>query len=152
MDADSELVRAKWLFISGFLFLVSCCICYDEVIYLLSGREVKANVTRAYEFTRRRFGVVTGKSLTIEYTFTEPDGTHRSGSDTVGTDWEVPATGGIPVRYTPGAEGRSRLAGRVNWVGVGFFVISLGVLGFFGYRLWREASKALGPGKPKRAR
>jgi hypothetical protein len=150
MDRDNEFGRAKWLALSGLAFVISCFVVYDEVVYLVRGRVATANVTSAYEVTTRRFGVVTGKSLTVEYTFTEPDGTPRSGSDTVSASWVLPETGGIPVRYTPGAEGRSRLAGHFYWAGVVFFFVALLVMGVFGYRLWREAKEAYEPKKPKR--
>jgi hypothetical protein len=150
MDADKELGRAKWLLISAVLFLVSCFLCYSEIAYLLSGHVTQATVTKAYEVQRGRFGLST--RLTVEYTFTEPDGTPRTDSDTVGTDWELPSTGTIAVQYTPGVDGRSRLSGHVNWVGIAIFVVSVGVLGFFGYRLWREAYDATRPTKPGRKR
>jgi hypothetical protein len=153
MDADNEIARAKWLLFSGLLFVVSCFICYDELVYVLKGRETQATVTKAYEVTRRgRFGLSRGTRLTVEYAFTEPDGTRRSDSDTVDPDWDLPSTGTVRVRYTPGASGRSRLAGHVNWGGIGIFVVSLGVMGYFGFRLWREAAEAMRPRKSKRVR
>lgn len=151
MDRDNELARAKWLLGSGVLFLASCFACYSEMVYLLSGHKIDAAVTEAYEVTHRtRFGMSQGKALTVEYRFAEPDGTQRTGSDTVASNWDLPPTGTIPVQYTPGAEGRSRLAGHINWLGIWFFFVSIGVLAFFGYRLWREAVEATRPSKPKR--
>jgi hypothetical protein len=153
MDRDSELARAKWLLFSGILFLVSCFICYGELMYLLRGKQTRATLTKAYEVTRRgRFGLSSGTVLTVEYTFVEPDGTRREDSDTVSPDWELPSDGTVPVQYTPGSEGRSRLAGHVNWFGIGFFAVSVVVLGVFGYRLWREASEATKPRPSKRRR
>jgi hypothetical protein len=148
MDMDSELARAKWLLVSGALFLVSCFICYSELIYLLRGKQIHANVANVYEVHRGRFGQ--RMMLTVEYSFTEPDGRRRSGSAIVNPDWEAPANGMVVVQYTPGSDGRSRLAGDVNWFGIAFFVASVGVLGFFGYRLWREASEAVRPARSKR--
>jgi hypothetical protein len=153
MDPDSELARAKWLLAAGAMFLVSCFVCYSEMTYLFRGQQTQATVTQIYEVARRgRFGISHGTSLSVEYTFTEPDGTRRMDSDTVSSDWEVPPNRTVAVQYTPGPSGRSRLAGHVNWFGIGFFVVSLGVLGFFGYRLWREASQATKRGKATRRR
>jgi hypothetical protein len=153
MDRDSELARAKWLLFSGVLFIVSCFICYSELMYFLRGKQTQATITKAYEVANRgRFGISRGTLLTVEYTFTEPDGTRRADSDTVRPDWELPSNGTVPVQYTPGSEGRSRLSGHVNWFGIGFFVLSVGVLGVFGYRLWREASEATKPRHSKRRR
>jgi hypothetical protein len=153
MDTDNELARAKGLLFGGVLFLVSCFICYGELIYLVRGRQAQANVTKSYESTRRgRFGLSQGTMVTVEYAFAEPDGTRRTGSDTVRPDWPLPSNGTVPVQYTPGEDGRSRLSGHVNWFGPGFFAVSVGVLGFFGYRLWREASEAFEPRKSRRWR
>ena len=153
MDTDSELARAKWLFFSGILFIVSCFICYGELVYLLRGKQTQASITAAYEVPRRgRFGLSRSTVLTVEYTFVETDGTRREDSDTVSPDWKLPSNGTVPVQYTPGSEGRSRLSGHVNWFGIGFFVVSVVVLSIFGYRLWREASEATKPRPSKRGR
>ena len=153
MDADQELTRAKWLLFSGLFFLVSCFMSYRELVYLVRGRVAQAAVTKAYEVTQRgRFGVSQGTRLTVEYTFTEPDGTRRSDSDTVDTDWPLPSNESVPVQYTPGAGGRSRLSGHVNWAWIAIFVVSLGVMGVFGYRLWRVAHEATRPARSRRAR
>jgi hypothetical protein len=150
MDAENEIARAKWLLAAGVLFVVSCFVSYRELTYLLRGQQTQASVTQAYEITRKEhFGLTETKSLTVEYAFTEPDGTHRADSDTVNADWPLPPSRKVAVQYTPGAGGRSRLAGHVNWFGIGFFVVSLGVLGFFGYRLWREASQATSRAKSR---
>jgi hypothetical protein len=151
VDTDSELARAKWLLFSGAFFLASCFICWGELAYLLRGRRTDATVTKAYEVTRRgRFGIGSSTALTVEYAFAEPDGTRRTGSDTVPPDWDLPPNGKAPVQYTPGEDGRSRLAGHVHWAGLAIFAVSVVVLGFFGYRLWREASEATRPARPRR--
>ena len=153
MDSDNELARAKWLLISAFIFLVSGCISWGELNYLVAGRDTQADITKAFEVARRgRFGIGRSERLTLEYTFQEPDKTHRTGTDTVSLDWPIPASGKIPVRYTAGADGRSRLAGHVNLVGLTLFGLSVGAMGLFGYRLWREASEATSDRKPKRGR
>lgn len=153
MDHDSEIARAKWLLFSGALFILSCFICYSELKYLIRGKQIQAKVTDAYEVTRRgRFGLSRGTVLTVEYAFTEPDGTRRTDSDTVSTDWKLGSDGTVSVQFTPGADGRSRLSGHVNWFGIVIFVVSVGVMSFFGFRLWRQASEATKPSKAKRRR
>jgi len=140
---DEEVGRAKWLLISGAMFLVSCFICYAELRYLISGREVQATVTKVTEVTqRRKYGLGESKHLSIEYSFQEPNGTLRKGEDSVGLDSPLALGPTVPVQYTPGADGRSRLVGHVNWVGIAVFVVSISVLGVAGWRLWREASHA----------
>jgi hypothetical protein len=148
---ESELARAKWLFAVGILFIVSCFMCYAEADYLLNGRQIEANVTDLYKVTKRgRFGE--SSHLKVDYTFTEPNGTSRTGSDTVGNDWKMPASKTVSVQYTPGAEGRSRLFGSINWVWIVIFFVSILVMGFFGIRLYLEAREATKPIKRKRRR
>jgi hypothetical protein len=142
MDMDEEVGRAKWLLLSGVMFLVSCFICYAELRYLISGREVQATVTKVTEVTqRRRYGLGESKHLSIEYAFQEPNGTMRKGEDSVGLDSPLARGPTVPVQYTPGGDGRSRLVGHVHWVGIAVFVISVSILGVAGWRLWREASQ-----------
>jgi hypothetical protein len=153
MDNESEIARAKWLLFAGGLFLVSCFLCYTELVYVVSGRQTQADITNAYEVDKRgRFGLTIGKKLTIEYSFSEADGTRRTGSDTVRVDWLLPDTGTIPVRYTAGKDGRSRLAGHVNWIGIVIFAVSIAAMGTAGFRLWRMASEAASELTPKRKR
>jgi hypothetical protein len=154
MDTDSEVAKAKWLLIGGLVFLVCCFICYDELVYLLRGNKTQANISEAYLVTRHSgpFGLRTRQVLTVEYNFKEADGTYRSDSDTVSANWNLPADGTVPVRYTPGKDGRSRLAGHVNWFGIVFFVLSLGAMCYFIFRVWRIASEATKPSKPARKR
>lgn len=151
MDADSELAKAKFLMIAGLAFLVSCYFVYEEVAYAASGQNATANITEVYLVTKKgRFGQERGKSLLTEFAFNEPDGTRRTGSASYSEDWVPPADLKLPVRYTPGKDGRVRIAGRVNWIGIGFFTVSLcGVL-FLGYRLKREADEAYKP-RPRRS-
>ena len=146
MDGDNELARAKWLLISGLLFIVSLFLCYAEVVYLLNGRETQANVTKTYEVTKRgRFGISRGTNRVVEYAFAEPDGTRRTDSDTVSADTDIGQK--VAVRYTPGANGRSRLAGHVNWFGVILFSGSILSMTFFGFRIWREYKAGEAPRK-----
>ena len=133
---DNEVARAKWLLIGVVVLLISGCISYGEVAYYLNGHDADADITKAYESRSRR-----GRTrLTVEYAFTEPDGTRRTGQDTVSTSSSVPRAGKVPVRYTPGEGGSSRLAGQVNWVGLALFAISAGCVAIFGIRLLLEGA------------
>jgi len=149
MAMDHELKRAKWFLCGIVLFIVSCFFAYEEWAYLTNGREAIATITAVTPVTtQRRSG--TRKSLRVDFAFVEPNGTQRTGSESESTDWTPPATGQVKVRYTPGTYGRVRFAGRVNWAGVGLFIGSLCILGFFGGRLWLEAREATRPRKKKR--
>lgn len=148
MDTGSEVAKFKWLLIVGVMFLISCYICYGEMVYLFRAEEIEATVTKTYEVQRGRFGRST--RLVVEYAFYEPNGAYRTDDDTVSTDWEMPASGKVAVEYTPGKEGRSRLSGHRNWFGIIFFVASLLLLGFFGVRLWSQAGEATQERKPRR--
>ena len=78
MDSENELARAKWLLLSIGLFLITGCMSWGEFMYLVAGNDAQAEVVKAFETTRR------GRTrLTVEYTFSEPDGTRRKGTDTV---------------------------------------------------------------------
>ncbi len=146
MDQETEIARAKWLLMGIFLFLASGCMSYDEAVYLVSGCDAVADITNAYESRSTR-----GASLTLEYTFTEPNGTHRKGMRSVPVDWPVPADGKVLVRYVPGQDGSSRLSGRPNWVGLGLFTLSLLWIAVFAFRLFREALDEPKP-RPRRRR
>lgn len=153
MDADSEIKKAKWLFGAGLLFLFSCYLTYGELAYLIRGRQTEATITNTQEFVHRgRFGLGGSQRLAVEYTFTEPDGTHRQDSDTVSPEWNIPEKGNVTVQYTPGRNGRSRLAGHVNWFGLALFGISVTVVGVAGYRLWHQAAEATSGRKRKPGR
>jgi hypothetical protein len=143
MDSESELARAKWLLIFIALFFISGCMSWGEMMYLIVGKDAEARIAKVYESTRRgRFGLARGTYLTVEYSFMESDGTQRTGMDSVALDWPVPESGKVRVRYRAGADGESRLAGHVNWGALALFGVSFGFVGFFAFRLWREASDA----------
>jgi hypothetical protein len=106
---ENELARAKWVMASGVLFLISTCFTFQEFVYLINGRDAEADITKVYESRGRR-----GRTyLTVEYAFTEPNGTRRRAMDNVSINWEPPRNGKIPIRYTPGEDGSSRFAGGV---------------------------------------
>ena len=147
MDAGRELARAKWLILSGIVFLGSGCISWGEFIYLVAGQTAPATVTQVAAPTVR-FSRGGGRSLEVTYSFTEADGTPRTGSDTVGRDVPVPASR-TTVQYTPGKGGMSRLAGRTNWVALCVFGGSLLAVGVFGFLVVRRASAEVND-KPKK--
>lgn len=151
MDSESELSRAKWMLISAGIFLISGCISWGEMVYLVLGKEVQADITKAYEVNRGgKFGIGGSQMITVEYSYIEQDGARRTGTDTVPNDWPLPRGGKVPVRYKPGSENGSRLAGHVNWFGLVFFGLSTVSMGIFGFRLWREASDSKGHRKSRR--
>jgi hypothetical protein len=82
MDQENEIARGKWLLLGAGLFLVSGCISYDEIAYFVNGQDAEATITKVYE-SRSRWGT----SLTVEYTFSEPDGTPRKGMNAAPRDW-----------------------------------------------------------------
>ncbi|VTR99376.1 DUF3592 domain-containing protein [Tuwongella immobilis] len=137
-DADNELTRAKWLLGAVALFLVSSCLSWGEVAYLLWGRDAQATITKAFTSSAIRSRTV---RLTVEYEFTEPDGTRRGGTVDLSPDWPVPASGKVAVRYMPGENGRSRLSGHVHWLGLTLFGLSVGAMGIFAYQMHREANE-----------
>jgi hypothetical protein len=137
MDTAHEIARLKGLLTSTVLFLVSGCLSWTEMAYFIMGQDTQASVIKTYEVKRRW-----GKRQVVDYQFTEPGGTNRRGSDTVSRDWKVPPDGKVPIRYTAGSDGNSRLTGNVNWVGLILFAVSLASIGWFVFRLWREASEA----------
>lgn len=120
MDAEHDLQKAKWLLIGIGLFLLGGCISWEEVMYLLRGRDAQATITKVFE-TRGR----TGNRLSVEYEFTESGVGQRRGNQTVSLDWPVPRDGKVMVRYTPGIDGDSRLSGHVRWLGLLLFFGSL---------------------------
>ncbi len=143
MDSDNETARAKWLAGAAIISLLSGCFSWGELVYLLFGRDAQADVTKALLVTRGgRLGVGGREMLVIEYEFTEPDGIKRGGTDTVPPDWPPPVNGKVPVRYTAGEKGHSRLAGHVSWVALTLFALAAGGVAVFGYRLMREANDA----------
>ncbi|MFO0935669.1 MAG: hypothetical protein U0798_04025 [Gemmataceae bacterium] len=149
MDTDLELARAKWLFFSGIAFIASCFYSYSEFVYLIRGRDTVANVTKVWEEeVKNRYGMTEETRLSIEYSFTEPDGTRRKGSDFTSLDW-TPSPN-VKVRYTPGAEGRSRFVGHVNWLSLGIFTLTLCVMAGFGYRIWKSYSADYAPRRSRR--
>lgn len=141
-DVSVEVARFKWLVVSAVIFLISACVSWGELVFLVFSRTTQAEVTRVYQVTLYGRGGSERRMTRVEYAFTEPDGTKRDGYDTVPTDWEVPAAGPVSVRYTPGADGSTRLAGHVNWLPVGVVVVSLGAMAVFVAILWREAIQA----------
>jgi hypothetical protein len=132
-------LSAKLFLFCSILLIITGFYAFEECVYLVAGREATAKVTGASVVTTlRRSG--THKHLKVEFAFVEPNGTQRTGSDTASADWIPP--GEVAIRYTPGKDGRSRLAGTSNWLLVGLFFVSLAVVAGFAVRLWLEAREA----------
>ena len=83
---DEELMRAKWVLIAAFVFLISGCMTYTELEYLVFGHTTDARVVDAklVDTSERRFR--TTEKLRIDYQFTEPDGTARKGQQDLSPD------------------------------------------------------------------
>jgi hypothetical protein len=141
MDHENEIARAKWVLGALALFLISGCISYGEIAYFLNGQDAEATISKAYESRSRRGGA----ALTVEYTFTEPGGTYRKGMESVPLDWPVPENRKVAVRYTPGEDGSSRLAGRVRWVWLCVFGGSLVMILVAAALLLREGAEEPAP-------
>jgi hypothetical protein len=109
----NDVRKARWLFTGLLAFLLGGCMSWEELMYLLRGRDTRATITKVFETHERR-----GTALSVEYTFAEPGGGPRRGNHTVSLDWPVPRDKKVTVRYTPGEDGDSRLAGHVRWSGL----------------------------------
>jgi hypothetical protein len=151
MDMDHELRRAKWLLITALFFCISACFTWGEFLYLVTGKEAVGNVGKVYEVTKRSYGSES-RTLSVEYTFFESDGTLRSGVQSLSRDWPVPQDGKVKILYTPGKDGNSRLVGHANWVAIGLFALTSTVMLFFVFRLFREAYIATREELPRRKR
>ena len=103
----------------------------------ISSRAVPATVIQLSAVTVR-LRSSNSKQLQVEYTFAEPNGTRRSGSDSQPLGWKPPADGTVLVQYTPGEYGRSRMAGKVNVVVLVLFGCSFAVRAVFGFLLVRR--------------
>ena len=146
-----ELRKAKLFFAGLVLLIVACFFAYQEFSYLIFGKGTSATVTKVSDVTTRsRTGEHTHRQ--VEFAFTEPNGTQRTGEDNMSTSWTPPSSGVVKVQYTPGSDGRARLAGHVNWIGIGMFAVAMCLLLFFGVRLWLEAREATRPIKKKKRR
>jgi len=146
VDHENELARAKWFLVGIVLFLLSGCMSYQELAYLINGRETQADITKVYESR----GCRGSTRLTVEYAFTEQDGKQRKAMDTVSTNWPVPPNGKVAVQYTPGEDGSSRLAGGVHWIWPAVFAFSLLCLLIIAVRLLREGAEEPKPRRRNR--
>jgi hypothetical protein len=113
MDADSELVKAKWLLVALVAFAVSGCYSLSELNYLVRGETTDAQITEVLDTTRgRRSGAPV---RLVKYTYKEPDGTLRRQDDVMPPDWLPPGGGStVPVRYVPGSEYSGQIVGSAS--------------------------------------
>lgn len=141
MDVEHEASRFKWLLIFGLSLLVSGYFTVRELTYSMKSETVDGRVehTESYRTTGRR----SREQTRVYYAFTDKQGvSHRANDDGLSAGWEPPANGIVKVQYVPGEENMSRLAENTNWVAVMIFIGSLGAVGWFVFKLWREASEA----------
>lgn len=134
---SEEVNKFKFLMFGVFAFLISGCFTYYEIDMLLRGTDGQATVLKLFESTGRRGSV----RLSVEYEFKDAEGNIRKGNVTTSlsrvNEFMVKT---IPIRYSPGKDGRSRLAGDVNWLFIALFVGSILMIGFGAYKLIREAN------------
>ena len=148
MESRAEVAGFQGILVAGAIFLISCFMVYDEFDYWLNGAEADAHVTKCYETTGRRGSV----STTLEYSFTEANGTARKGMSTLEQGWRPPGSGIVRVKYTPGQDGRSRLVGRPPRLAFYIFGGSLLAIGGFAIFIWIDALRATAPEKKRNRR
>ncbi len=135
--------QARIWIVAVVLFLGSAYYSASEFLYLVEGRDGTAQIDEAYKVRNRgRFGRNRGQVLLVNYSFKDADGNARKGSVRQNDDWPVPPDRKIAIRYRPGIDGSSRLAGQVAWVGLFIFFACSAILAFISYRLWKEARDA----------
>ena len=155
MDGHDEAKKVKVLMYVTIAFLVSLYVSYGELAYLRLGKKTTAKLTKAY-LKVSESDRTNEKSVEIKYKFAEPDGTHRIGSDSMPGGWRPKnwdpdmETGEVEIQFTPGEDGRSRVTGHVNWIGLVLFFVLLSVLGFQAFSFWREVQDAIKPSGEKR--
>jgi hypothetical protein len=135
VEMDRIISKTRWILGGGLLFLFSCLMCFDELQYQITGQETVASIHNIYQSASRR-----GMEQKVEYIWVEPDGNLRKSMFTTSLDWVQPDDGKLRILYTPGVDGKSRLLGHPPWFWIGSFVISLSVIGFFIFKIQREAS------------
>jgi hypothetical protein len=142
LQSDIDLIGATWLVVSVVILLISGCVCWDELIYLVSGQNVYAEITNTHKVYGGDYSEnAKPRRLTLDFIYTEAGGTRRMGTDTVPADWPIPEGGFVPIRYIPGQD-HSRIAGHINWISPVFLGLSVLSLALFGIRVWRKAAKA----------
>lgn len=147
MDQDEELAKFKWLLIAVIIFLGSGYFSYKELKFAVWGATAEARVSETFA-TRNSSRRRSRPLLAVKYSFTDEDGNQFSERDDVPIDW--PVSENMTVQYLPGVEDSSRLLGHSSWLAVCVFLASLGLLGFAGYGLYKEATEAVHGKRPGR--
>ena len=145
MDEEDELRKFKLILGAFCAFLISGYFAYQECKFLVWGATAEATITNMFETTG------TGRNrrslrLAIEYTFTDSATGSRSERDDVPISWPIPQ-GTVTVQYLPGVAKSSRLLGNSSTFFVWIFCGCIALLGYAGYRLYKEANE---PVRPKR--
>jgi hypothetical protein len=139
-----------WLMIGSLLLIViGGYFSFVEVSYVLLGKETTGAVTKVSDVTRRHRGHEQ-TYREVEFTFAEPNGAQRTGEDTMETTWTPPSNGFIKVQYTPGINGRARLAGNAKWRGFVILAVGMVVFLFASVWLWLGARQAYRPREKKK--
>jgi flagellar basal body-associated protein FliL len=141
---STEAGLLKLLIVAIVVFLISACFSWSELVFLAFSRPAEAEVTKVAQVRDPNWLIRRGnRAVTqVEFTFTESDGTQRKGSDILPRDWDGPRQGPIAIRYIPGKDGSTRLAGHVKWTPLVIVVVTIGVMGVFVFFLWKEAKEA----------
>jgi uncharacterized membrane protein len=139
MEMDREIAKAKWLLIGLLVFVLSCCTSYREFNYWAFGIDGEATVVKS--FVTQGSGRRSRPSIQVEYTFTDNENNRRLDHFLISVESTPPADGAkLPIRYTAGKNGGSRLAGRVNWIGPIILAVSLIFIAAGIFALIREAN------------
>ena len=149
MDHREEVAKFKWLLFAGIAFLLSAYFSWHELKYAVWGATAEATIVRTFETTEAGRRGTRRHIRIVEYNFANEDGARRRERDDVSLDWTVPDDK-VTVQYLPGVEGSSRIKGNSNMLAVWIFLGCLAWLGFAGYRLYRQAGKAVGGKSPGR--
>jgi hypothetical protein len=149
MDMGHELGRMKKFLAVLILFGVGCYFALEEFDYFTRGKETMAKIVSMTRQSGRRSG---SERLHIGFAFLDPSGAQRTGEAWEAVNWVPPTHGLLKIQYTPGTNGRARVLGNVNWIGLALFFGSLAIFGFFGIRLMLEAVAATTPPKRKKRR
>jgi hypothetical protein len=141
MDTEHETGRLKWMLFFVFILLVSGFFTIRELNYSMKAEMVDGRVERTESY--RTVGRRSRERTRVYYNFTDKQGVaHSDSDDDLSAGWEPPASGIVKIQYVPGDEEMSRLAENTNYFMVVLFIGSLGAVGYYGYKFWREVREA----------
>ena len=141
MDMEHETARLKIMGIVALVFVITLYFSWKEFKYALFGKVAPATVSRQTPYEeRKRYGRKV-PMIKVEYSFTDSAGNFRSDVDSVTPDFPLPAanaTGqGLKIQYLATA---SRLSGHSSIVAPIIFFVTLGLIVWQGWKIWRQAN------------